>query len=196
MHYRGLAAVLVFLTLASGQSSPRTKVRVSKAPLGPDQIDIYKTFLQSYVGGLQSGVNLANTTTPLHLSSDMTKPDCLVGIDPEAVASAGQVSHLLGNEISSVGRINLVDPKHYRLADPGAAIEKGKSIDEAVRTGFSAGLLNLSEIAFSRDHDVAVMKYSFVCGRLCGNFETLFFQKVDGQWGRNTDRGCLESGNF
>lgn len=183
MRYRDLAAVFLFLTLAAGPSSPRTKVRVSRTPLEPDQIDIYKTFLQSYLGGNQSSVNLANTTAPLYLSTYMSKPDCLLGIDPEAVASAGKLSHHFGNAVGFVGRINFVDPKRYRLADPEAAIEKGKSIDEAVRGGFSAGLLTLSEIAFSRDHDVAVMKYSFICGRLCGNFETFFFR-------RSTDNGA------
>jgi len=57
-----------------------------------------------------------------------------------------------------------------------------EQLDQSVKSAFDTGLFTLSEIAFDRDHRRAVLSYSFVCGRLCGNGNTLVLRKVGHNW--------------
>ena len=72
-----------------------------------------------------------------------------------------------------VSSIHLVDPneqkKEVEKNDPGKAIRKGISVDDAVRNGFAHALFTLSEIWFDKDHEHAIVSYRFWCGSLCGN---------------------------
>ncbi len=49
--------------------------------------------------------------------------------------------------------------------------------------------LTLSEIAFDPAHRYAALRYTFWCGRLCGEGMTLVFEKANGTW-RQIDRHC------
>jgi hypothetical protein len=66
---------------------------------------------------------------------------------------------------------------------------QGKSVEGAVANAFANGLFFLSEIAFDREHMHALVRFSFVCGSLCGSGATTLFEKVGSQWKR-TDRTC------
>jgi hypothetical protein len=55
-------------------------------------------------------------------------------------------------------------------------------IDDSVKQAFQTGLFTLSEIVFDKDHRRAVVTYSFVCGTLCGNGDTLLLKKVGQHW--------------
>lgn len=69
--------------------------------------------------------------------------------------------------------------------DPGTAIRQGESVDEAVKNGFAHGLFTFSEIRFNKDHTIAVVSFSFVCGGLCGNGNTFVMAKrKTGEWKR------------
>jgi hypothetical protein len=83
----------------------------------------------------------------------------------------------------------LVDPAVTKIADPEDAIHKGVSVDDAVKAGFAAGQLRLSEVVFDKDHNFAIFSYSFHCGRLCGSGGTILLEKEDHKWVRS-EEGC------
>ena len=168
-----------------------TKPKLSKSPMGPDQIAVYQSFLASYANGSRSDhLNLAMRTSPLELSEAANA--CLNGIRIE-VAEEGSVIHEFDPQVSLPTKITLVDPakqgKKVRENDPGNTMRQSKSVDEAVETAFASGLLTLSEVAFDKTHQYAVMRFSFWCGGLCGHGETIVYQRKNGKWER-TNRHC------
>ena len=44
------------------------------------------------------------------------------------------------------------------------------------------GILSFSKIAFSNKKDKAAIYTSFMCGRLCGKGQILFYEKANGSW--------------
>jgi len=57
-----------------------------------------------------------------------------------------------------------------------------KELDKSTKKAFETGLFTLSEIVFDKQHKHAVVAYSFVCGGLCGNGNTLLLEKVGKKW--------------
>ncbi len=55
-------------------------------------------------------------------------------------------------------------------------------LDDSVKKAFETGLFTLSEIVFDKQHRRAVVAYSFVCGGLCGNGNTLVLKKIGQRW--------------
>jgi hypothetical protein len=91
--------------------------------------------------------------------------------------------------------IVLVDPdqqgKKIKENDPQKLLQRsigGKEkvtesqIDDSVKKAYESGLFTLSEIAFDKAHIQAMVSYSFICGSLCGNGETLILKKVGEEW--------------
>jgi hypothetical protein len=78
-----------------------------------------------------------------------------------------------------------------RKNDPSRTMAGGKPVKDAVSAAFASGLLELSEIAFDKEHHYAVMSFRFVCGGLCGHGATLVLEKVEDKW-KPTKRSCHE----
>jgi hypothetical protein len=57
-----------------------------------------------------------------------------------------------------------------------------KELDGSTKKAFETGLFTLSEIVFDKQRKHAVVAYSFVCGALCGNGNTLLLEKVGKKW--------------
>lgn len=57
-----------------------------------------------------------------------------------------------------------------------------KQIRDSVNQAFRTGLFTLSEIAFDKRHQYAVLAYSFDCGMLCGHGDTIILKKVGEKW--------------
>jgi hypothetical protein len=167
------------------------KPKLSKSAMDPDQVAIYQSFLASYTNGSKSDhFNLAVRTSPLELSEAANS--CLSGIRIE-LAQDGSVIHEFNSQVALPPNITLVDPvkqgKKMRENDPSNTMRQGRSVDEAVQTAFASGLLTVSEVAFDKTHQYAVMRFSFWCGGLCGHGETIVYQKKNGKWER-TNRQC------
>ena len=128
-------------------------------------------------------------TSPLELSEAANA--CLNGIRIE-VGEEGSVIHEFDPQVSLPTKITLVDPvkqgKKVRENDPSNR-RQGKGVDETVETAFASGLLTLSEVAFDKAHQYAVMRFSFWCGGLCGHGETIVYHRKNGKWER-ASRHC------
>jgi hypothetical protein len=170
------------------------KPTLSPTPLTAEQIAVYQAFVNSYSNGSKSRhLNLANRTYSLDLSEDKGDDACLKGIQFDNAEHPNFIFHRFDPQTSPTGNITLVDPdeqaKTIKKNDPSRTMREGKSVDNAVQDAFATGLLSLSEVAFDKTHQFAIMSFGFRCGGLCGHGETIVFQRVDGQWKR-TKRQC------
>jgi hypothetical protein len=169
----------------------QTKPQLSSEPLTAEQMAVYRAFLASYDNGSGARVNLANKTVPFE-PDDMDLNGCLQGL------------HLVSPDVAAIHALseNFLPEKGYRLVDveeqekqigqndPGTLIRNGEPVDYSVERGFSAGLLSLSEIEFSKNHRYAAFTFWFHCGRLCGHGATLIYENVDGKWKEARGKRC------
>jgi hypothetical protein len=181
--------VILWMSGIAGATWGTDKPNLSKASLTAEEVEIYGTFLDSYLGANKEVTNLSDRTFPLDLSGPGDQSSCLKGIELNSVAESGKTTHLLGPDISKGRAVRLVDRDKNKVKDPGKAIKNGDSVENAVKEGFKSGVLSLSEIAFDKTHRLAVFNHSFYCGSLCGQGGTIVFEKVGDKW-KQSRRNC------
>jgi hypothetical protein len=172
--------------LASGAQS---SVKPAQVGLSKDVLEIYGNFLDGYIGKNQGKVNLVETTSVFHVSASERDTPCLKHFSPAGLDEKSQTTHMLDASLAGGRPLVLIDPTVTKIADPEDAIHKGVSVDDAVKAGFAAGQLRLSEVVFDKDHNFAIFSYSFHCGRLCGSGGTILLEKKDHKWVRS-EEGC------
>lgn len=186
-----ILGTLLITTLAATADDKPT---LSQSPMTSDQIEVYRAFLTSYTnGGRSPHFNLAKHTSTLDLSNEKGDGGCLKGIDLDDTIHPGSVIHEFDPKTTLRENITIVDPEEQDKAikenDPSRTMRTGTPVDRAVKDAFASGLLTLSEVAFDKTHQHAVMRFSFGCGRRCGHGATLLFQKRNGQW-RELKQDC------
>lgn len=179
MPFRSLSVVplLVGATLI-GSSALRAQASAPRM----DSAEVYEAFLSSWRGEDKSPMNVAERAEALS-GQDLDEFSACAGGPHEWSVSGASAS--LAGQLGALSWIRFVDPAKWRAADPGVAIAKGKSVDEAVEQGFSHALLTLSTVAFDSSGRFAAFKYSFVCGRLCGNGGAVLFEHDAQGWVRS-----------
>jgi len=175
-----LALAVIFI--ASSTWGEVRKPSVSKSPMDPDQLAVYRLFLRKYEKGNTARLNLSDLTSTFSPNDAR----CMQGIEFDPVGSYRSVIHRFDPRTTFPGNVQLVDPSQQQEAvrqnDPGPTGHQGKDVSTAVEAGFSAGFLRLSEVAFDKNHRYAAMSFSFVCGGLCGHGSTVVFEKKNGKW--------------
>jgi hypothetical protein len=184
-----VVAVLFVLCAWPLASRAQSGVKSAQGGLSKDALEIYGNFLDGYIGKNQGKVNLVETTSVFHVSASERDTPCLKHFSPAGLDEKLQVTHMLDAALTSGRSVVLIDPATTKIADPEDAIHKGASVDDAVKAGFAAGQLRLSEILFDKDHNFAIFSYSFHCGRLCGSGGTILLEKKDHKWVRS-EEGC------
>jgi hypothetical protein len=168
-----------------------TTPTVSEGPLTCEQIAIYRTVLKDYLKSSDATLNLSALTEPLEQFDD----SCVKHMRLGNLTVPATVLHRLGQSLVSGTRIVLVDPERQRSTvkenDPQNLMKKAidehekvteERLDQSVKQAFRTGLFTLSEIVFDNAHHRAVVSYSFVCGMLCGNGNTLVLKNIDQNW--------------
>lgn len=181
------------LTLGATPQDDAPKTKLSPDPLTEEQVAVYRDVLDSYSNGSNTALKVADKTETLDLSEDK---DCLKGIEMDAGNTSTSVVHRLDGRVTKMKKdITLVDAELQqkkgeendpqklmkRAIDDGERVTE-KQLDRSLRGAFAAGLFTLSEIAFDRRHQHAVLAYSFVCGGLCGHGNTIVLKKIGGKW--------------
>jgi hypothetical protein len=184
--------VLAFLKLPLDAQIVSRHQTVSSDPLTADQISIYRAAISDYLRGSSDKLNIASTTespdqgpffdyrcmkradgkgTSAHV---VHKLDSLVAGNPQLVLVQRhqQEQQIQGNDPQKVVKRSIDD--HEEVSD--------KELDKSIKKAFETGLFTLSEIVFDKQHKHAVVAYSFVCGGLCGNGNTLLLEKVGKNW--------------
>jgi hypothetical protein len=162
--------------------------KVSKKPLNEERLKVYRDFLKTWRRDEYPTLNISIELDTIESTGPTGDEDCLKGLDAE-VMPAQAMHQFLASDAGKLGEvnINLVDPdlqmKEVEKNDPWSSIQKGNSVDDAVKNGFSHGLLTFSEIQFDKNHSHAILTFGFYCGRECGNGGTILMSKTDaGIW--------------
>lgn len=189
--------VLVFSCLAlnafsDGQDQP--KPVLSSEHLTAEQVAIYRAVLKSYRKGSHGTLNLADRTEPLQRTDSASYSECLSGIKPNESNSA-PIVHRISDSALLGPKLVLVDPDRQQETidknDPQNLVKRAidgheqvtnQELDDSIKRAFETGVFALSEIAFDRGHNYAIVAYSFVCGGLCGNGATLVVHRVGQTW--------------
>lgn len=191
MRHVWITVVLLVLSLRAFAQENGPKPKVSDDPLTTEQFAVYRAVLSDFLKGSDGALNLANITEPL----DQSDKACFRGMDAVVIRESASVVHRLEPSLVTDTKIVLVDPDLQQNAiqenDPQQLIKKAvdepgkvadEQMDESVKNAFKTALFTLSEIVFDKQHRRAVVAYSFACGMLCGNGNTLVLKKVGHDW--------------
>jgi len=166
------------------------KAATNRGRLSADEIAVYRAVLLQWNSDARP-LNLAERTLPLDVTS--SDCECLKNFDVQNLIGASHPFHRLTRDAFPERNIRVVDAaKQFDMVqtnDPHNGMAAGKSVEKAVNDAFTSGLFSVSEIAFDKDHQQALVSYSFVCGSLCGSGGTWLLERVDGVWKR-TNRTC------
>jgi hypothetical protein len=148
-----------------------------------DAKEIYSAFLARWMGKYGAPMNVANSAVRPTPEDIGQYSECAAdGTGKSARWVTGTTDADLKSALSSLPRVNLVDPKRWQPMDPGGLIAKGQSFGAAVNAGINGGLMTLSVISFNERHDTAMLTFSFVCGSLCGHGGAVMFKKTSKGW--------------
>jgi hypothetical protein len=183
------------LSMAAATQNDAPKPKVSKDPLTAEQIAVYRTVLDDYTKDSDGRLNLANKTEPVDQPEPFFDKSCVQGLELENADNSVSIAHELSPAVALHSRIVLVDPvlqqRKVEENDPQKLVKRAiddreqvteKQVDNSVMRAFETGLFTLSEIVFDKHHRRAAVAYSFVCGELCGNGDTLILKKVGQKW--------------
>lgn len=185
-----LVAVLLFTSLDVLPQDNTPKPALSDVPLTAEQVAVYRAVLADWMRGSDGTLNLANITEPIE-SSD---PACFQTLDVNKAQASTSIVHRIDPSLVANTRIALVDPDLQQQAikanDPQDLVKRAlggqRVTDDELKhsedAAIASGLFQLSEIIFEGGHRRAVVSYSFVCGELCGNGNTLLLKKTGQTW--------------
>lgn len=186
-----ITVILLVLSLRAFTQENAPRPKVSDDPLTTEQIAVYRAVLSDFLKGSDGALNLANIIEPL----DQSSKACFRGMDAGVIKESASVVHRLEPSLVTDTKIVLVDPDRQQKAieenDPQKLIKKAvdengkvtdEQVDESVKNAFNTALFTLSEIVFDKQHRRAAVAYSFACGMLCGNGNTLVLKKVGHDW--------------
>jgi hypothetical protein len=193
---RLLVAATICLSLcpiSTAQEEPRKPI-LSSSPLTADEVAIFRAVLKEYLKGSHGVMLLADTTEPTDQSPTSVRT-CADEISAKLDPQAMEVVHRIDPSVVAGLNVKLTDPdaqqKEINANDPQnlihGAIDNGqkvttKQLDDSLTKAFNSALFTLSEIVFDEKHVHAVISYSFYCGSLCGNGNTLALRKVGKEW--------------
>ena len=146
-------AVCLILSLCAVTQDQTPKAKISDEPLTADQIAVYRAVLKDFAKGSNSPLNVAN----MHI----------VLVDPDH-------QQKLIDENDPQILVKKAGDDHEQITDA--------QLDQSVKHAFEVGMFTLSEIVFDKQHRRAAVAYSFVCGSLCGNGNTLILTKSGQSW--------------
>ncbi|HEX2593905.1 MAG TPA: hypothetical protein VHL34_20565 [Rhizomicrobium sp.] len=168
-------AVVVFG--AMGLSYPSVAATISQ-----DEITVYKTVLASWFDGRPQ-----QQLVDYHLAAPPSAADPALLECTKALHFAGNSppdqnqKSLVGADFEGSG-VTLIDGSRWNPNDPGRAIANGELVGAAVNDGIAHSLISFSQIAFSDDGKDALVKFSMVCGHLCGTGSTIHLHKSETEW--------------
>jgi hypothetical protein len=175
-----------FFVLANLVSGCRAQDKpvLSRSPFSEAQLSAYRGFLDM-LSVLHSG-NLSTVSMPFDFTGFPETRPCLNGIELENASEAQRIIHTFGPEITKGRDLKLVD-RHEQLKllkqrDASPTVPKEKLTAGPQQTGSELNFLVLSEIAFDKKHQFAVVKYLLMCGEHCASRTTHVMEKVNGKW--------------
>ena len=185
-------ACLSLCPLSTAQEEPGKPV-LSTTPLTADEVAIFRAVLKDYLRGSHGVMLVVDKTEPdqsptsvrtcadeISAKLEPQSPKVVHRIDSSLVAGLQAKwtdADAQATEIKANDSQNLI----HGVTDEGQRVTT-KQLDDSVTKPFNSALFTLSEIVFDQGHVHAVVSYSFYCGSLCGNGNTLTLRKVGKEW--------------
>jgi hypothetical protein len=186
-----LAAIMV----PGCQSQEKPVVRTS--PVTTEELHVYRALLNLLNSQPATQVkNLVSQTSPFDISHVPAGSVCLQGIEFENLSQSSRTVHSFSTEIAKGMALNLVEPAEQAkfLQERDSASPRQKRADDSAKASES-GLLVVSEIAFDKTHQFAVLNYVFFGGSRFKYETTRVLEKVSGEWTTPVRRVCTVSVN-
>jgi len=175
---RAFAVALASLSTLVRAEVPDAPPPTPAPAISQDEMAVYEIVLASWLGKERGPHLLDERLSAPPSEADPQSRDCTS--DQHFSPRSGPKS-LAGLRFARPG-IELIDGSRWRPADPSQAIGTGESVEAAVRKGFSRALMSFSQIGFSSDGNDAVVKFSMVCGGLCGSGSTIRLHRSAKGW--------------
>jgi hypothetical protein len=181
-----------FFVLAILVSGCKQKPVLSRFPFSEEQLSVYRGVLDML--SLLHFRNVSTVSAPLDFQGFPESRPCLDGIELENVSDAQRTIHTFGPEVTRGLQLKLVDRheqvKLLKQRDASPSVRKEKLTTGSQQTGSELNFLVLSEIAFDKKHQFAVVKYLWMCGEHCAGGTTRVMEKVDGKWIASSRPAC------
>lgn len=187
-----LASLALALTVAAQNEVPPPTV--STDPMTDEQAAI-RAVLQDYLKDSKDSINLANRTEVIEGAWTSFDGACPKDHEHEDAQTSAGIVHRFSQATVLDKRVVIVDPdeqqKKIDKGDPQILVKRAiddhvmpfdTELDDSIKQAFKNGVFTRSEIIFDKNHRRALVSYSFVCGSLCGNGNTLILRKVAGNW--------------
>jgi hypothetical protein len=178
-----LGVPLVVLTCSIFGCSLNKRVSLSDASLSDERLAVYGALLDALSSA--GFKHLADRTIVFDPAEISASSPCLQGLQLENLVNSGRSIHLLNPEIVKGRKLELVNSRlQAALTEEAdkATIQAGNLKERAQTRSLEYGFLVLSEVAFDKAHELALIKYNFVCGAHCLTSQTYLMAKVGGQW--------------
>lgn len=186
MRRTGILVFLAIASMASWSCGKSMGVEAGSQSAIQDQSEIYRAFLTQWVGTGQQPINVSRMAEGLSRADMKNLTECAAsGTQWVTPAPPSDIT----SQLSRLSHVRPIAPKTWRPQDPQNLIAHGRPVVSAVDRGISYGLMTLSVVVFDTTRHTAALKYSFVCGGLCGNGGTVIFIKTRDGWARSK-RGC------
>jgi hypothetical protein len=188
----------LFAAIMVSVCQSKEKTVVSTSSLTTEELQVYRALLNLLNSVPKTQVkNLANQTSPFDISDVPEGSVCLEGIEFENPSQGSRTMHSFGAEITKGMALKLVDPPEQVkiLQQKDSASPKQKHAEDSAKGSSESGLLVVSEIAFDKKHQFAVLNYVFSCGSQCKYEITRVLEKVGGEWTTPVRRVCTVSLN-
>jgi hypothetical protein len=176
-----LAVGAVSLSLGLGANTGVSRASEAGNGVSADEQAVYEAVLDGWLESSSAKQLINQWLDPRPSSSDPEYADCAKGLSLVDKSDDSPAKSLLGVKFKRNG-LELVDGRQWSAEDPENSIRRGNSVNSAVDQGISHSLITLSQITFSSNGNDALVKFSMVCGRLCGSGSTLQMHKSNGHW--------------
>ena len=143
---------------------------------------IYGAFLTQWMGKGDAPTNVADKAAEPTAEDVEQYTECAGERNKSTNWTTGGSSADFESALASLARVEPIDATQWRATDPGELIANGQSVGAAVDAGYAGGLMTLSAISFNETRDIAMLAYSFQCGRLCGQGGIVMFNRTSRGW--------------
>ena len=195
MYSRSAVLLRLTLTMIVAAQNDVPQPRVSKDPLTDEQVAVYRAVLLDYLKDSKDSLNLSDKTRAIEGAWTSFDGSCPKNHVQDVTQSSHPIVHRFPPTTVLDKRIVIVDPseqqKKIDKGDPQNLVKRAiddhvpvsdTELDDSIKRAFKHGVFTLSEIMFDKKHQRALVSYSFVCGALCGNGNTLILTKAKGNW--------------
>lgn len=179
MSVRLAALVLISLLFGSCATSPKPVSRQS-------QVAVYDAVLQAWLGADYRSALVDRRLLPAPSAVDRNDSNCMRGVDfHPAAGGSSALRSLRGVSFARKG-VRVIDGAIWKPVDdplmPHRAGDGPRTLNQDIDRAMDHSLITFSQIRFDTSRRWALLRFSSVCGTLCGAGSTYLMHKNSSTW--------------